>query len=157
MIPNAVDECLRLSGSIIAWRRVALCDVTVGGIALPKGAKILMVMTSANHDESHFTGADLLDLRRDNARDHLSFGFGRHQCMGKNLARMEMQVFLEELTGRLPHLKLSEQRFSYLPNISFRGPEHLRVEWDPARNPEVFSVGAGPSGRNGWRSGRTRS
>lgn len=136
LIPNAVDECLRLSGSIIAWRRVALCDVTVGGVDLPEGAKILMVMTSANHDEQHFNGADLLDLRRENARDHLSFGFGRHQCMGKNLARMEMQVFLEELVRRLPHMTLSEQRFSYLPNISFRGPEHLWVEWDTTLNPE---------------------
>ena len=56
--------------------------------------------------------------------------------MGKNLARMEIQVFLQELTRRLPHLKLAEQRFSYVANTSFRGPEHLWVEWDPARNPE---------------------
>ena len=56
--------------------------------------------------------------------------------MGKNLARMEIQVFLQELTRRLPHLRLAEQRFSYVANTSFRGPEHLWVEWDPARNPE---------------------
>ena len=56
--------------------------------------------------------------------------------MGKNLARMEMQVFLQELTRRLPHMKLAEQRFSYVANTSFRGPEHLWVEWDPAKNPE---------------------
>ena len=56
--------------------------------------------------------------------------------MGKNLARMEMQVFIEELVRRMPHMKLAPQTFSYLPNTSFRGPEHLRVEWDPALNPE---------------------
>jgi ferredoxin-NADP reductase len=56
--------------------------------------------------------------------------------MGKNLARLEMQVFLEEFTRRLPHMRLAEQRFSYVPNTSFRGPEHLWVEWDPALNPE---------------------
>ena len=56
--------------------------------------------------------------------------------MGKNLARMEMQIFIEELTRRLPHMRLAEQTFSYLPNTSFRGPEHLWVEWDPAQNPE---------------------
>jgi ferredoxin-NADP reductase len=56
--------------------------------------------------------------------------------MGKNLARMEMQVFLDELTRRLPHMRLAEQRFTYVPNTSFRGPEHLYVEWDPALNPE---------------------
>jgi hypothetical protein len=56
--------------------------------------------------------------------------------MGKNLARMELQVFLQELSQRLPHMKLQPQRFSYLSNMSFRGPEHLLVEWDPAANPE---------------------
>ncbi len=136
LLPNAVEECLRFSGSIIAWRRVALEDVSIGGIALPAGAKIMMVMTSGNHDERHFHDADLLDIHRDNAGDHLSFGYGAHQCMGKNLARMELQVFLEELSRRLPHMKLAPQSFTYLPNISFRGPEHLWVEWDPAQNPE---------------------
>ncbi|MGH6782029.1 MAG: cytochrome P450, partial [Sphingomonadaceae bacterium] len=73
---------------------------------------------------------------RDNASEQLTFGYGSHQCMGKNLARMEMQVFLEELTRRLPHMRLAEQTFTYVPNTSFRGPEHLLVEWDPAQNPE---------------------
>lgn len=136
LIPNAVEECLRFSGSIIAWRRVALNDVTVGGVAIPAGARLLIVMTSANHDELHFNDADLLDIRRGDAGDHLSFGYGAHQCMGKNLARMELQIFLEELSRRLPHMRLAQQRFTYLPNISFRGPEHLWVEWDPALNPE---------------------
>lgn len=136
LIPNAVEECLRFSGSIIAWRRVALEEVTVGSVTLPAGSKVLMVMTSANHDEQHFHDADLLDIHRDNASDHLSFGYGAHQCMGKHLARMELQVFLDELSRRLPHMRLAEQRFTYLPNISFRGPEHLWVEWDPSQNPE---------------------
>jgi len=136
LIPNAVEECLRFSGSIVAWRRVALNEVRVGGITMPAGARFMMVMTSGNHDEAKFAEADLLDIHRDNAGEHLSFGYGAHQCMGKNLARMELQIFLEELTRRLPHLRLAPQAFSYLPNMAFRGPEHLHVEWDPARNPE---------------------
>ena len=82
------------------------------------------------------TLAILIDIRRDNSSDHLTFGYGSHQCMGKNLARMEMQIFLEEVTRRIPHMKLSRQTFTYVPNTSFRGPEHLWVEWDPALNPE---------------------
>ena len=136
LIPNAVEECLRHNGSVAAWRRLATRDVTVGGIDIPAGAKLLIVTSSANHDEGHFADADLFDVRRDNASDHLTFGYGSHQCMGKNLARMEMQVFLEEFTRRLPHMRLAEQSFTYVPNTSFRGPEHLWVEWDPAHNPE---------------------
>ena len=137
LIPNAVEECLRLSGSIVAWRRLALEDTQVGGTAIPKGARLLIVMASANHDGRRFENPDALDIHRDNTAEHLSFGYGSHQCMGKNLARMEMRVFLEAFTQRLPHMALVPgQAFTYLPNTSFRGPDHLRVAWDPAGNPE---------------------
>ena len=136
LIPNAVEECLRHNGSVAAWRRIVTEDTQVGNVDLPSGSKLLIVTSSANHDERHFADADLFDIRRDNASEHLTFGYGSHQCMGKNLARMEMQIFLEAFTRRLPHMKLSAQSFGYLPNTSFRGPEHVWVEWDPALNPE---------------------
>jgi hypothetical protein len=136
LIPDAVEECLRHNGSVAAWRRLATKDVRIDGVDIPAGSKLLIVTSSANHDDRHFADADLFDIRRDNASDHLTFGYGAHQCMGKNLARMEMQIFLEEFTRRLPYMRLAEQQFSYVPNTSFRGPEHLWVEWDPQRNPE---------------------
>ncbi|RYF64346.1 MAG: cytochrome P450, partial [Comamonadaceae bacterium] len=95
LIPNAVEECLRHNGSVAAWRRLATKAARVGEVDIPAGAKLLIVMSSANHDERHFTDADMVDIRRDNASDHLTFGYGAHQCMGKNLARMELQIFLE--------------------------------------------------------------
>ena len=122
---------------IVAWRRLVTTDTTVGGVAIPKGAKILIVMASANHDDRHFENADELDIYRDNTTNHLTFGYGSHQCLGKNLARMEIRVFLEELTKRLPHMELvPDQIFEYLPNASIRGPDHLEVHWDPTKNPE---------------------
>ncbi|MFM0736302.1 cytochrome P450/oxidoreductase [Paraburkholderia xenovorans] len=136
LIPNAVEECLRHNGSVAAWRRLVTRDVNVGGIPIAAGAKLLIVTSSANHDERQFADADLFDIRRENASDQLTFGYGSHQCMGKNLARMEMQIFLDEFTRRLPHMRLADQRFSYVPNTSFRGPEHVFVEWDPLLNPE---------------------
>lgn len=148
LIPNAVEECLRMSGAIIAWRRLATCDTRVGGIDIPKGAKLLIVMTSANRDERHFENPDVFDIHRDSAVDHLSFGYGSHQCLGKNLARMEIRVFLEELTRRLPHMELVPgQRFEYLPNIAMRGPLHLQVRWDPKKNPERGAAAIGRSPR----------
>ncbi len=136
LIPNAVEECLRFSGSIVAWRRQATAPARLGGVALPEGAKLLIVQASGNQDERHFEDGDTFDIYRDNAVDHLTFGYGSHQCMGKNIGRMEMRIFLEEFTRRLPHLRLSEQTFSYVPSTSFRGPEELWVEWDPGNNPE---------------------
>ena len=136
LIPNAVEECLRHNGSQAAWRRITTKPAEIGGVSIPEGARILMVSSSGNHDARRFEDPELVDVRRDDAADHLTFGYGAHQCLGKNLARMEMQIFLEELTGRLPHMTLAEQEFTYLPNTSFRGPEHLWVEWEPSHNPE---------------------
>lgn len=136
LIPNAVEECLRYAGSIVAWRRQTTGPARVGEVDLPEGAKLLIVQASANQDERHFEDGDTFDIYRDNAVDHLTFGYGAHQCMGKNIGRMEMRIFLEEVSRRLPHLRLAEQEFSYLPNTSFRGPDHVWVEWDPAENPE---------------------
>ena len=137
LIPNAVEECLRVAGSIIAWRRIAMADTSVGGVAIPKGGKLLLVQASANFDPRHFENPDQIDLYRDNSVEHLTFGYGAHQCMGKNIGRMEMRVFLEEFVRRLPHVRLVEgQKFDFLSNTSFRGPSQLWVEWDPALNPE---------------------
>lgn len=137
LIPGAVEECLRYSGSVVAWRRIATADAVIGGVAIPAGAKLLIVSASANHDERRFENPDKLDIYRDNTTDHLTFGYGSHQCMGKNLARMELRIFLEELARRLPHMELAPgQEFTFVPNTSFRGPDHVRVRWDPALNPE---------------------
>ena len=136
LISPAVEECLRVDGSIASWRRKTTREVEVEGVRLPAGARLLMVVGSANRDPRRFADPDRLDIRREDSQDHLTFGFGAHQCLGKNLGRMEIQIMLEELTRRLPHLRLCEQELEWVANLSFRGPQHLWVEWDPAENPE---------------------
>lgn len=137
LIPNAIEESLRLSGGVAAWRRITTQPTTLGGVELPEGARILMVSASANRDPEMFPDPDVIDLYRDNVSKHLTFGFGSHQCLGKNLARLELQVIIQELTSRLPHMRLVEgQDFGYVANTSFRGPQHLLVEWNPEDNPE---------------------
>ena len=131
LIPGAVEECLRHAGPIVSWRRQATKDVEVGGVKIKEGDKLFLVMATANHDPEHFENPDEVVIFRDNASEHLSFGYGAHQCMGRNIGRMEMCVILEELTRRIPYLKLSDQKFTNLPNTSFHGPEELWVEWDP--------------------------
>lgn len=137
LIPNAIEECLRYAGSIVSWRRRATADTKIGDVAIPKGANILVATASANHDVRHFENPGELDLYRDNTTDHLTFGYGSHQCLGKNIARMELRIFLEEFIRRLPHMELiPDQEFTYPPNSAFRGPANLWVRWDAEKNPE---------------------
>ena len=133
LIPNAVEECLRLGTSVTAQRRRALVDTMVGGVAIPAGARVLALMADANRDESQYTCPGDLDLSRPNARTHLAFGFGAHLCLGAPLARLELRVLLEELTRRIPHLRLDAQELTYETTVATRTPCSLRVSWDAAR------------------------
>lgn len=130
LIPQAVEEILRFSPSVFAWRRKVKKPAQIGGIDLPEGAKLLLVLGSANRDEAQFADPNRLDILRENAKEHLAFGFGIHYCLGAPLSRLELKVILETLSQRLPHMRLvQEQTFEYNPNTSFRSPRHLWVEW----------------------------
>src|SRR5699024_5457114 len=86
LIPNVIEECLRLTGEVAAWRRVTTRDTVLSGVHLPEGSKLLMVSAAANRDPDKFPDPDIIDLHRDNVAEHLTFGYGSHQCLGKNLA-----------------------------------------------------------------------
>lgn len=144
LIPQAVEECLRYAGSVVAWRRQVTQDTHFNGIDFKAGDKIFLVSAAANQDPRHFNAPDEIDLYRDNSAEHLTFGYGAHQCMGRNIGRMEICTLVEALTRRLPDLKLSQQEFEYLPNTSFRGPKALWVEWNviaPNRQATHFQIG----------------
>ena len=130
MIPNAIEEVLRYSPSIVSWRRRSTQDSVIGGVEIPEGSNILLIMGSANRDDENFEGGDSFNIERKNAREHLSFGFGIHFCLGSPLAKLEFKVVLEELTKAIPNLRLKEnQEFTFAPNTSFRAPNALEVEW----------------------------
>lgn len=136
LIPNAVEECLRYTSSVIAWRRLTKRPVTIGGVNIPEGAKLLIYNGSANRDEHAFANSETFDITRGDAGKHVAFGYGPHFCIGAPLARLELRVILEELARRLPRIRLTKaQTWTYSPNTSFRGPQSLWVEWDPAVNP----------------------
>ena len=131
MIPNAVEECLRFRSSVVAWRRLAKCDVELSGVSISAGSRLLCFLPSGNRDESRFENGEVLDIQRENARKHIAFGFGRHFCLGAPLARFELQIILEELTRRLPGLRLvQDQDLVPVEAVQFRGPQQLWVEWD---------------------------
>ncbi|RAN79543.1 cytochrome [Bacillus sp. SRB_336] len=129
-IPGAIDEILRYSGSIVGWRRKALKDTTVGGVPIPAGAGLLLLMGSANRDDARFEDGEDFDISRPNAREHLSFGFGIHYCLGNMLAKLQAKIALEEITRLLPTLTLTEpESITFRENLSFRVPESVPVAW----------------------------
>jgi cytochrome P450 len=134
LIPNAVEETLRRDTSVVAWRRSTTRPVEVAGVEIPKDARLMLLLASANRDESVFENPDEFDIHRANANKHIAFSHGIHFCLGAPLARLEARIALELLTQRLPDLRLSppDQRFEFDPNMSFRGPKKLWAEWTPA-------------------------
>jgi cytochrome P450 len=136
VIPGAVDEALRLGPPGATWRRLCVKDTVVGDVEIPAGATVLLVLASGNCDEEAFPEPAAFDIHRANSRRHVTFGIGAHRCLGAGLAQLQMRVMIEELSRRLPHMRLVEgQTYERLPTASVGGPLHLRVEWDPAQNP----------------------
>jgi len=132
-IPAAIDEVLRFSPSITAWRRKAVKDGVIGGVEIPAGSNILLVMGSANRDEAVFTQPDAFDIGRENSRSHLAFGYGIHYCLGNMLAKLQARVALEEITKNVPSLRLKPgSEITFGQNLSFRVPTAVPVEWDVA-------------------------
>ena len=130
LIPNAIEEVLRFDPSVLIWRRRTKVATQIQGVDVPADANLLLLIGSANRDPQMFADAEVLDIRRANAREHLAFGAGNHLCLGAPLARLEARVAFEELTRRRPGLRLvSGQHLTFHPNISFRGPQSLLVEW----------------------------
>lgn len=122
---------LRFDPPIVGWLRITTRPMTVAGVDIGAGQRILVLLGSANRDERYFADGERLDLLRANARDHLAFGVGRHFCVGAGLARLESRVALEELAGRLPGLRLPDGfEPHYVPNVAFRALHALPIVWD---------------------------
>ncbi len=128
-IPAAFDEAVRYEPSVPLFIRTATQDVTLGGTHIPQGGQLLIAFIAANRDERQFPHADAFELGRKPNR-HLGFGLGDHYCVGATLARLEGAIALEELSRRLPTLRLEPQR-EYIPSLRIRGFTRLDATWSP--------------------------
>lgn len=100
IIPNAVQECLRMQTPLAHMRRTCTQDTEQFGQTIRKGDKLVLWYLSANRDETVFENPDTLDLERENARRHIAFGYGIHRCVGARLAELQLKVLLEEMHAR---------------------------------------------------------
>ena len=106
LLPNAIEEGLRFLGSATLLPRLSTRDVELRGVKIPEGSLVCVLLQGANYDAEKFERPLEFDIRRDNARKHLDFGFGRHACVGQPLARMEAEVALSALYRRMPNLRI---------------------------------------------------
>jgi len=106
LAPRAVEELLRYFAVLDTVYRVAVRDIEVDGSRISRGDGVILALGSANRDGTVFADPDRLDVRR-TERAHVSFAYGVHQCLGQNLARLELEVVLSTLFARLPGLRLA--------------------------------------------------
>ena len=131
LVPGAVEELLRcLSIADAAGGRIAKEDIEIDGHLIRAGEGVIVSNSLANRDDSAFAEPDTFDVRRD-ARHHLAFGYGVHQCLGQNLARLELEVILTALFDRLPGLRLAvpADRLTLRPGTTIQGVDELPVTW----------------------------
>lgn len=128
---GAVEELLRyFTIAESALGRLAKEDVEIGGVVIKAGEGVVALANTANRDPEVFQNADELDLER-GSRNHLAFGFGPHQCLGQNLARLELQIVIDTLFRRIPELRAAVpyEELSFKDSSTVYGMNEFPVTW----------------------------
>ncbi|GAA3594348.1 cytochrome P450 [Nonomuraea rosea] len=128
---GAVEELLRhFTIAEFAIMRVALEDVEFGDTVIPAGSGVLTLANAGNRDPEAFEDPEAFDIERD-ARSHLAFGFGPHQCLGQSLARVELEIVFSTLFRRIPSLRLAvpAEELAFKDEASVYGMHELPVTW----------------------------
>jgi cytochrome P450 family 150 subfamily A5 len=140
LIPNFIEEALRIESPVKGDFRMNRMPVSVGGVDLPAGTTVMVVQAAANRDPRRFDDPATFDPARKNARQHISFGRGIHSCPGAPLARAETRVAIERLLDRTSDIRINERvhgpvndrRYQYVPTYILRGLTELHLEFTPA-------------------------
>ncbi|MCX4634923.1 cytochrome P450 [Streptomyces sp. RPA4-5] len=130
LLPDAVEELMRYLSVVDIFYRYATEDIELGGETIGKGSTVVVSLLAANHDPRRFDHPDTLDIRR-KARGHLSFGHGIHQCLGQQLARIEMRAGFDGLLRRFPTLQLAipADEVKLRTDMNIYGVHELPVTW----------------------------
>jgi cytochrome P450 len=139
LIPNFVEEALRIESPVKADCRMARRTTEIAGVKIPAGATVMLLNGAANRDPRRFESPDEFRIDRPNAREHVAFGRGAHACPGGPLARAEAKVSLERILDYMRDIRLSEaehgpagaRRFRYEPTYVLRGLTELHLQFTP--------------------------
>jgi cytochrome P450 family 150 subfamily A5 len=143
LIPGFVEEMLRSESPVKAHFRMARRDTSVGGVDVPAGTTVMLVIGAVNRDGCRFAQPDDFLVDRRNALEHIAFARGTHACLGQSLARAESRVALESVLDRMGDIRISEsehgpagdRHYEYDPTYLFRGLKSLHLEFTPLANP----------------------
>ncbi len=131
LIPGAVEELLRWETPVTCVPRVIKQDLTLHDVAIKKGEVVTLLLGASNLDESEFVDPERIDFERKRNR-HIAFGAGAHRCLGSHLARMELEVALEEWHRRIPEYRIKPgETPRYSPGI--REVQYLPLVWNTQR------------------------
>jgi cytochrome P450 len=129
LLPNAVEESLRLEPAAAVVDRYATRDVRLGDASIHRGELVSISIAGANRDPAVFPDPDRFDVHRTNAGQHIAFAAGPHVCIGMHLARLEAHTAIGRLLDRLPRLRLDPARPAAPRGLVFRKPPALHVLW----------------------------
>ena len=131
LMKTAVQEMFRYESPLPFFHRYSTEDMTVCGDAYPRGTKFGVLYGAANRDPVQFPDADRFDVGR-TPNWHIAFGRGAHFCLGNHLARLDMDIIFSTLLKRFSTIELVDNNVTYKRGLSVRGPEALRLAWQPA-------------------------
>jgi len=136
LIPDFVEEVLRIESPVKGDFRLARRRTTIGGVDIPAGTTVMVLNGAANRDPRHFADPTELQVERGNSREHLAFGRGVHSCPGGSLARLETRASIERLLHRTTDIRINEEhhgppgerRYGYVPTYILRGLTRLYLD-----------------------------
>jgi cytochrome P450 len=158
LIPQLLEEVLRLEGSAKMTARLARKDTRIGELHVPAGTRVMLALSAANRDPRRWENPQALVLDRPKIKEHLAFGRGAHVCAGAPLARAEVRIILEKFLEHTSHIDLVEEKhgprenrnFDYEASFIIRGLSELQIRLTPvagavntvaSRRPGFFNLG----------------
>jgi cytochrome P450 len=126
LVENRVSEIIRYQTPLAHMRRTALQDTVLGGQLIHKGDKVVMWYSSANRDDTVLDRPDEFIIDRARARQHMSFGFGIHRCVGNRLAELQLKILWEEILKRFDHIEVLDEP-ERVPSAFVRGYKSMMV------------------------------
>lgn len=130
LVPRAIDEAIRFEPVATFKVRQAARDIQLAGMAIPRGAMVQCIVSSANRDEDIFEDGESFDIDR-KIRPSFGFGFGPHMCIGQFIAKTELQVALNAVLDLMPNIRLDpDQPHPEIIGAQLRGPHSVPVVWD---------------------------